>query len=88
MDAFYSTNNRDGDMHVCNHAGYEKMKHGILCLILLLHETENSMCHLLHFAVMLYSELPPAGIWANKLCCHLKQRCELLLFVVFCHKCN
>jgi hypothetical protein len=39
MDAFYSTNNRDGDMHVCNHAGYEKMKHGILCLILLLHET-------------------------------------------------
>jgi hypothetical protein len=64
------------------------MKHGILCLILLLHETENSMCHLLCLAVMLYSELPPAEIWANELCCHLKQRCELLLFVVFCHKCS
>ncbi|CAK9276537.1 unnamed protein product [Sphagnum jensenii] len=26
------------------------------------------MCHLLCLAVMLYSELPPAEIWANKLC--------------------
>jgi hypothetical protein len=60
-------------MCVRNHAGYEKMKHGILCLILLLHETENSMCHLLCLAVLLYSALPPAEIWANKLCCHLKQ---------------
>ncbi|KAH8957569.1 hypothetical protein BDL97_07G098300 [Sphagnum fallax] len=32
------------------------------------------MCHLLCLAVMLYSELPPAEIWANELCCHLKQR--------------
>ncbi|CAM6010176.1 unnamed protein product [Sphagnum balticum] len=31
------------------------------------------MCHLLCLAVLLYSEFPPAEIWANKLCCHLKQ---------------
>lgn len=88
MDAFYSTNNRDGD-YACaimldmrrwnmefSVWFYFCMKLRILCVIfsvwLLCYILWVTTCRNLGKQVLL----------------SLKARCELLLFVVFCHKCS